>query len=60
MENHHFQWENSQKMVIFNSKLLVYQRVSRPSKSQMFSLKVRTDHPPVGGPGPPGAQACVL
>ena len=27
MENHHFQWVNPLYMVIFNSKLLVYQRV---------------------------------
>ena len=28
MENHHFQWENSLQMAIFNSFLYVYQRVS--------------------------------
>ena len=28
MENHHFQWENPLQMAIFNSVLLVYQRVS--------------------------------
>ena len=38
MENHHFSWENSLEMVIFNSKLLVYQRVMFGIGLQIFGI----------------------
>ena len=39
MENHHVSWGNSLYMFIFNSKLLMYQRVSKLWRNWIGSIE---------------------
>ena len=56
MENHHFLWENSLLMAIFNSFLYVYQRVIHHENWVPFSASKQLAPP---SPSPPPARSSV-